>query len=320
MNELKIASACQHQNVVTFIRSLESPSHFGLVFDFMEGGDLTSRIKGRKALDFVRTAKDVMEGMAFLHSRHIIHRDLKSDNVLFDASGTAKLSDFGASRITSFNTARQELTGEVGSYLYMAPEVICKNLPSDVTSKVPVPADDAASKKSTEAAERLVGGIINSSRRKSKLDRMKTPPLTWFSKQKQTPLLHPNTNAHSTATGYTSKVDVYSFAIMLWEMAHKETAWGNLQPIPVAMGVVAGKRPGIDPGMPPCLLKILNSSWANDPDARPDFPRLLSEFLPQLNACTASERAALNSYRTAVGAPTAAVPVSYSVVKPNFDN
>jgi serine/threonine-protein kinase len=66
-------------------------------------------------------AQQIAQGMRFLHSRRVVHRDLKPDNVLFDATLAVKLCDFGMSRLQSAQT--NLMTGEVGTPAYMAVEL-----------------------------------------------------------------------------------------------------------------------------------------------------------------------------------------------------
>jgi serine/threonine protein kinase len=72
-------------------------------------------------IDFFVIAGDVACGMEFLHTRmQLMHRDLKSPNILMDMSGRAKLADFG---LTCLEQPEGEKTAEIGTYRWMAPEV-----------------------------------------------------------------------------------------------------------------------------------------------------------------------------------------------------
>ncbi|CAI5711116.1 unnamed protein product [Peronospora destructor] len=62
-------------------------------------------------------------GINYLHLCSIMHRDLKSGNVLIDSHGTAKISDFGLSCVLEIGSSF-DLTAETGTYRWMAPEVI----------------------------------------------------------------------------------------------------------------------------------------------------------------------------------------------------
>jgi serine/threonine protein kinase len=79
-------------------------------------------------IDFFSIAADVACGMEFLHTRmQLMHRDLKSPNILMDLAGKAKLADFG---LTCLEQPDGEKTAEIGTYRWMAPEVrVCFSVP-----------------------------------------------------------------------------------------------------------------------------------------------------------------------------------------------
>jgi len=71
----------------------------------------------------LQVALDTARGMTFLHLGRIIHRDLKSPNLLLDAKYRVKVADFGLARTKAINT----MTGQCGTFQWMAPEVIGSN-------------------------------------------------------------------------------------------------------------------------------------------------------------------------------------------------
>ena len=71
----------------------------------------------------VKLAKEVAEGMEYLHKSRIIHRDLKSLNLLLGDKWNIKITDFGLSR-TSNSNSQSVMTGQVGTCHWMAPELI----------------------------------------------------------------------------------------------------------------------------------------------------------------------------------------------------
>ncbi|KAF2284251.1 hypothetical protein GH714_020143 [Hevea brasiliensis] len=79
----------------------------------------------RKKLAFkvvVQLALDLSRGLSYLHSKKIVHRDVKTENMLLDAHRTLKIADFGVARVEAQNP--RDMTGETGTLGYMAPEVL----------------------------------------------------------------------------------------------------------------------------------------------------------------------------------------------------
>ncbi|CAI5509642.1 unnamed protein product [Closterium sp. Naga37s-1] len=103
---------------------LDTRRRMCIVTRLMEGGTLSDLVRRRHGErlplgDALRIAHDVAEGMAFLHGRGVIHRDLKSANVLLDSAGRAVVGDFGVALLKG---ERGDMTKEVGTYRWMAPE------------------------------------------------------------------------------------------------------------------------------------------------------------------------------------------------------
>ena len=100
--EIELMMRTRHRRVVFFFGAGQMQrGNVFLVSEFMHGGDLTTRIMNSQPLSWPQRAQiaaDVAEGMAFLHGRLLLHRDLKSMNVLLDQHGRAKVADFGLSR------------------------------------------------------------------------------------------------------------------------------------------------------------------------------------------------------------------------------
>ena len=95
--------------------------------------------------DTWRYTRQITEGLAHIHGHGIIHRDLKPDNVFIDSAGNAKIGDFGlattAQQSTEISNGESQnggdMTGNVGTALYTAPELLSKNgTTSNYTDKV----------------------------------------------------------------------------------------------------------------------------------------------------------------------------------------
>ncbi|XP_034919535.1 serine/threonine-protein kinase STY46 isoform X1 [Populus alba] len=125
VQEVSIMRKVRHKNVVQFIGSCTRPPSLCIVTEFMSGGsmyDFLHKQKGSLNLQsLLRVAIDVSKGMHCLNQNHIIHRDLKSANILMDENGVVKVADFGVARVQDQTGV---MTAETGTYRWMAPEVI----------------------------------------------------------------------------------------------------------------------------------------------------------------------------------------------------
>lgn len=121
-------SDCNIPSEVSHDDQLQEPSNICcVVVEHLAGGTLKAfLIKNRRQkLAFkvvVQIALDISRGLNYLHSKKIVHRDVKTENILLDESGTVKLADFGVARIEASNP--KDMTGETGTLGYMAPEVL----------------------------------------------------------------------------------------------------------------------------------------------------------------------------------------------------
>jgi mitogen-activated protein kinase kinase kinase 7 len=128
--EIRIASTLEHDNIVRFVGlAWRTLPELSMVSEFMPGGDLAHCLASEqgKLLTWgdhkVALAFDIANALVYLHSLQpvIIHRDLKSLNVLLTESFNAKLSDFGLSRERD---VEMTMTSGVGTLLWTAPEVL----------------------------------------------------------------------------------------------------------------------------------------------------------------------------------------------------
>jgi len=120
-----------HPCIVSFLGSYVIDGQPALCLEYMSGGTLHELIHGgrgyapdQSATLRARIIAEVSRGLAHLHSSGVMHRDVKSTNVLLDGQGHAKLSDFGVASSASAGGDDAEHTAETGTYRNMAPEVI----------------------------------------------------------------------------------------------------------------------------------------------------------------------------------------------------
>ena len=122
--EARAVAKLSHPNVVAVIDAGEDGGHPYIVFEYVEGETLKQRINRVGALDpqeALAYAIEVARGLTVAHARNMVHRDIKPQNVLIDAEGRAKLTDFGISR--QLEQDGMTATGRVlGTTDYVAPE------------------------------------------------------------------------------------------------------------------------------------------------------------------------------------------------------
>ncbi len=122
--EARAVAKLSHPNVVAVIDAGEDGGYPYIVFEYVEGETLKSRINRVGPLDIQEAlayAIEVARGLTVAHARKMVHRDIKPQNVLIDAEGRAKLTDFGISR--QLEQDGMTATGRVlGTTDYVAPE------------------------------------------------------------------------------------------------------------------------------------------------------------------------------------------------------
>ena len=122
--EARAVAKLSHPNVVAVIDAGEDGGHPYIVFEYVEGETLKQRINRVGALDAQEAlayAIEIARGLTVAHARKMVHRDIKPQNVLIDAEGRAKLTDFGISR--QLERDGLTATGRVlGTTDYVSPE------------------------------------------------------------------------------------------------------------------------------------------------------------------------------------------------------
>ncbi|GMY14022.1 L-type lectin-domain containing receptor kinase IX.1-like [Fagus crenata] len=128
ITEVQMFSQLRHRNLVQLIGWCHDKGEFLLVYEFMPNGSLDSHLFGmRSPLSWVvryKISLGLASALFYLHEEWeqcVVHRDIKSSNVMLDSSFNVKLGDFGLARLMDHELG-PKTTGVAGTFGYMAPE------------------------------------------------------------------------------------------------------------------------------------------------------------------------------------------------------
>jgi serine/threonine protein kinase len=125
LREAKISAQLSHQNIVQIYDVVATEEFSYLSMEYVEGGDLFERLKTNIDLKTTKQlVNDMCAALDFAHGRNIVHRDVKSQNILIGRSENFLLADFGVAKATDFATQLTVAGSMVGSPKYMSPEQV----------------------------------------------------------------------------------------------------------------------------------------------------------------------------------------------------
>ena len=137
-HEISLLRDLKHENIVQYLGSNSDENHLNIFLEYVAGGSVATMLVNYGSLgetliaNFVR---QILQGLNYLHSKDIIHRDIKGANILVDNKGTVKISDFGISKRVEASTLLNNpqpggfkrggpRVSLQGSVFWMAPEVV----------------------------------------------------------------------------------------------------------------------------------------------------------------------------------------------------
>ncbi|EFA80155.1 hypothetical protein PPL_06977 [Heterostelium album PN500] len=210
--EAAIMSQLRHPNVCQFLGTCNNPPEVLIVMEWMSRGSLYRILHDQSVmLDWPRMksiALDIAKGMNYLHCCDpiIIHRDLKSHNLLVDEHFRVKISDFGLSTRFKQHLDKKTTMTPVGTPCWTAPEVL-RNDP------------------------------------------------------------------------YTEKADIFSYAIVLWELVTREDPYQGMPTFQIVISVGQHKlRPIVPPHVSAPFTRLITECWSEDPSQRPSFQEIVKRL------------------------------------------
>ena len=131
LSEARLTGGLVHENIIGFYDYGEHEDRPFLVTEYFDGESLGNAIRGWRTGDLrnkLLIARQIAGGLAYVHSKGVIHRDVKPDNVWIDGSGRVKLIDFGVAKSEEFSITAAGFT--LGTPYYMAPEQVRGDKPT----------------------------------------------------------------------------------------------------------------------------------------------------------------------------------------------
>lgn len=126
-SEIETLKDLDHPHIVSYLGFEETRQFLSIFLEYVPGGSVGSCLRkhGKFEESTIKSfLHQILEGLAYLHSKGILHRDLKADNILVDFEGTCKISDFGTVRRSDDIYGNVENMSLQGSIFWMAPEVV----------------------------------------------------------------------------------------------------------------------------------------------------------------------------------------------------
>lgn len=120
--EIELLSKLKHKNIVSYLGTSKSTRNLYVHLEYIEGGSLSQLIHefGKLSLPLIQHYTiQILTGLSFLHSKGIVHRDIKPNNLLITKDGILKLADFGCSKQV---IELSKFASYTGTSIYMSPE------------------------------------------------------------------------------------------------------------------------------------------------------------------------------------------------------
>eukprot|EP01118_Nematostelium_gracile_P007817 TRINITY_DN2567_c0_g2_i7.p1 TRINITY_DN2567_c0_g2~~TRINITY_DN2567_c0_g2_i7.p1 ORF type:complete len:366 (-),score=84.12 TRINITY_DN2567_c0_g2_i7:93-1190(-) len=208
-NELQLLFQLHHPNIVSFMGITQDDK---IVLEWCSGGDLDQIIHDTGKIftigEVINITTQIAKGLAYLHSKNIIHKDIKSRNILLDRNGVPKIADYGLSNLknSTLSLTQDEVDQPKGTSHWMAPEIF-------------------------------------------------------------------------QGEPYNIKADIYSFAVVIWEMLTNEFPFENFNHYQLFAKVgMNGERPDIPQDCPETFSQLIERCWDQEPKSRPPMEDVVQQL------------------------------------------
>jgi len=139
-NEVKVLSCLKHPYIVSYRESFTKNGLLAIVMDYADGGDLYQRVTRTRKIGQLLPERQILRwfteaalALKYMHDKHVLHRDLKSQNLFLTASDRLRVGDFGISKVLESTLAFAKTA--IGTPYYLSPE-ICQERPYSYASDI----------------------------------------------------------------------------------------------------------------------------------------------------------------------------------------
>jgi len=126
--ETELMQRFNHKNITKILEVFNDEEYMLIIMEYINGGNLFSFVKKRRKLSEKMARflfRQIILGIQHIHSKNVVHRDIKLENILIDFNNNVKICDFGIGRV--LKSTDELLYDKCGTPMYMAPEIILAN-------------------------------------------------------------------------------------------------------------------------------------------------------------------------------------------------